>query len=173
MGSVLSMRENYINFYMTCIEAFKTLSNQIIINVGIENKKAIINRLKNIPKNIKLLTNAMQIKILEKSKLFITHGGMGSFQESLYFGVKMIVIPHNGDQFMVAKLVEEKLLGLVTKIEITKEELLDLYHEINTNSIIENNCKEHKKITRSENGRKDGANALASFIEKILDYEHK
>jgi len=166
MGSVLSMRKYYLDFYLTCVEAFKNLSHQVIINVGTENKKTILSKIDNIPENIKLLSHAPQIKILEKSKLFITHGGMGSFQEALYFGVKMIIIPHNGDQFITAKVAEENLIGLQSDIHVSKEKLIDLYNELETNKDIEKSCRKFRNEVRREDGGKAGAAEIILFLEK-------
>lgn len=46
-----------------------------------------------------------QIHYLKRAKLFITHGGGNSFNESIVCGCPMIVIPFFGDQFATSKYV--------------------------------------------------------------------
>ncbi len=46
-----------------------------------------------VPSNFKLYNYAPQLDILQDTDLFITHGGMNSSSEILYFGVPMLVIP--------------------------------------------------------------------------------
>ena len=53
-----------------------------------------------------------QIGLLDKVDLFITHGGMGSYQEALWKGVPLIVRPISYDQFLIAHEVERLGFGL-------------------------------------------------------------
>ncbi len=54
-----------------------------------------------------------QRQLLRRADLFIHHGGVSSFTESIYFGVPMIVLPFSSDQFNVAADVECSRIGAV------------------------------------------------------------
>ena len=54
-----------------------------------------------------------QRQLLRRADLFIHHGGVSSFTESVYFGVPMIVLPFSSDQFNVAADVEQSRIGAV------------------------------------------------------------
>lgn len=51
------------------------------------------------PGNVTLLQWARPLEILPRAALTITHGGLGSIKESLYFGAPMIVLPQCNDQY--------------------------------------------------------------------------
>ncbi|MCV5706991.1 UDP-glucosyltransferase, partial [Escherichia coli] len=70
------------------------------------------NQLKNVPPNFKVYNYVPQLEVLKQANLFITHGGMNSSSESLYFGVPMIVIPVMGDQPIVAQRIEDLKAGI-------------------------------------------------------------
>jgi UDP:flavonoid glycosyltransferase YjiC (YdhE family) len=51
-----------------------------------------------VPANALVVEWAPQLKVLKKSSIMITHGGLGSLKECIYFGVPMIVYPMMFDQ---------------------------------------------------------------------------
>jgi UDP:flavonoid glycosyltransferase YjiC (YdhE family) len=64
--------------------------------------------------NAYFLSRVPQLKVLETSDLFITHGGMGGIKESIYYKVPMLVFPLDlhYDQSGNALKVEVHGLGL-------------------------------------------------------------
>ncbi|HEX6552489.1 MAG TPA: MFS transporter, partial [Ktedonobacteraceae bacterium] len=59
-----------------------------------------------------------QLEILQRAALFITHGGMNSASEGMYYGVPLIVIPQAQDQFYVAKRVTRLKAGKMLLMKI-------------------------------------------------------
>jgi MGT family glycosyltransferase len=57
-------------------------------------------------KNFLVQNEVPQLEILQRAALFISHGGMNSVSEALFYGVPLIVIPQAGDQTWVARRVE-------------------------------------------------------------------
>jgi MGT family glycosyltransferase len=53
-----------------------------------------------------------QLAVLAHASAVITHGGMNTVNEALWFGVPMLVYPQRGDQHLVASRVEELGAGL-------------------------------------------------------------
>jgi MGT family glycosyltransferase len=54
-----------------------------------------------------------QLTLLQRTDVFITHAGMNSANEALYYGVPMIAIPQAGDQSWVAQRIEQLGAGKV------------------------------------------------------------
>ena len=54
-----------------------------------------------------------QLEILQQVDVFITHGGMNSVHEGLYFGVPEIVIPSHFEQLLNGKRVVETGCGIL------------------------------------------------------------
>jgi MGT family glycosyltransferase len=55
--------------------------------------------------------------VLKYTKLFITHGGMNSTNEGLYYGVPLIVIPQSADQPMIAQQVANIGAGIQLQMQ--------------------------------------------------------
>lgn len=68
------------------------------------------------------------------TKLFITHGGLHSVEESTYNAVPMVGVPFFADQFTNIKLVEQKGYGkLIEYLDITENTLHAAINELLTN----------------------------------------
>jgi MGT family glycosyltransferase len=64
------------------------------------------------PRNFIVRPSVPQIEILQRAAAFVTHGGMNSVQEALYYGVPLVVAPLGADQFWIASRVAELGAGL-------------------------------------------------------------
>ena len=89
-----------IDFYKLCFKAFGNTDHTVVMSIG---EKAQISDLGEIPKNFIVKNYVPQTEVLKYTKLFITHGGMNSTHEGLYYGVPLIVIPQSADQPIIAR----------------------------------------------------------------------
>lgn len=103
MGSIL--REEKI--LRKCIKAFANSEYEIVISLG--GRKP--DKYQQNAENIHVYQYVNQIEILQYASLFITHGGMNSIQEALYYNVPLMVFPINNDQFVNARRVQDLYLG--------------------------------------------------------------
>nr|WP_223873771.1 nucleotide disphospho-sugar-binding domain-containing protein [Streptococcus massiliensis] len=63
----------------------------------------------------------------ELASLFITHGGMNSVNEAIYYGVPMIVAPMRNDQPRVAQQVADLHLGkYLNKRGLTNQQIQEV-----------------------------------------------
>ncbi|CAG4989464.1 hypothetical protein DYBT9275_00298 [Dyadobacter sp. CECT 9275] len=67
-----------------------------------------------LPKNIHFFTHVPQLLVLENADLYITHGGLGSIKESIFYKVPMLVYPFDFryDQNGNGLKVEHHKIGL-------------------------------------------------------------
>ena len=65
-----------------------------------------------VPSNAVLVNEAPQLAILKKAYLAITHGGLNTVKECIFFGVPMIVFPIIGDQMGNAVRVAFHRIGV-------------------------------------------------------------
>ena len=107
MGTVTN---DMLLLYQNCLRAFKDTYFQVIMSVG---DTTDIDKLGKIPENISVFNEVDQMAVLEKADVFISHCGMNSVNESLYFGVPLIMLPQTGEQFGVASRVNQLEAGIM------------------------------------------------------------
>ena len=103
-----------IDFYKLCFKALGSTTHTVVMSIG---EKAQISDLGEIPKNFIVKNYVPQTEVLQHTKLFITHGGMNSTQEGLYYGVPLIVIPQSADQPIIAEQVANIGAGIQLQMQ--------------------------------------------------------
>ncbi len=106
MGTV---NNDMMPFYKTCISALKDTDYQVIMSVG---NLVDMGDFKELPENIEVFPYVDQIAVLKQADVFISHSGMNSVSESLYFEVPLIMSPQTTEQMGVAQRVLEFGAGI-------------------------------------------------------------
>ena len=106
MGTV---NNNLLSFYKTCLSAFENMPYQVILSVG---NLVSLNEFGKLPEHISVFSHVDQIAVLKKADIFISHCGMNSVNESLYFGVPLIMLPQTSEQSGVAERVSQLGAGI-------------------------------------------------------------
>ena len=75
-------------------------------------KRTNLADLEPIPENFLVRNFVPQLQVLERADLFVTHGGMNSVHEGLWYGVPLIAIPQQLEQAVVATQVERTGAGV-------------------------------------------------------------
>ena len=120
MGTVNQNRE----FYRNCINVLKPTGWQVIISMGTNT-----DHFEDLPENIQVYESVDQMAVLSIADAFITHCGMNSASEGLYFGVPLVLFPQTSEQGAVAKRVEELGAGVRLK-SISGEDVLDALSKV-------------------------------------------
>ena len=115
MGTVNQNRQ----FYRNCINALAATGWQVIISMGTNT-----DRFADLPENIQVYESVDQMAVLSIADAFITHCGMNSASEGLYFGVPLVLFPQTPEQDAVARRTEELGAGVRLK-SISEEDVLD------------------------------------------------
>jgi glucuronosyltransferase len=67
-------------------------------------------------------------------KLFITHGGLHSLEETVYYAKPIVAVPFFADQFLNMKFVERKGYGKVVDfLKMTEESFVNSIKEVLSN----------------------------------------
>lgn len=109
MGTVNNDMET---LYRQCIGALAPMGHQVILSVG---DQVDISRLGTLPENVQVYPRVDQMAVLEQADAFVTHCGMNSASEGLYFGVPLVLLPQTAEQGGVANRVEELGAGIRPK----------------------------------------------------------
>lgn len=87
----------------------------------------------------------------ENLKLFVSHGGMNSVLETMYYGVPMVIMPVFTDQFRNGRNVERRGAGkMVLRESVGNETFFDAVHLVLTD---ENYRSSAKRVSRLMNNR--------------------
>ena len=97
-------------FWKKLIAAFAGKRVEVVCSVGSEK---LVRALGDLPSNVRAFAKVPQLTLLSRATLFVTHGGMNSVNEALYYGVPMIVLPFGLDQPLVGRELQRRKLGRV------------------------------------------------------------
>ena len=103
LGSIISNR----GFCRECVRAFGNRPCSVILNTG----RVPVESLGALPENIHAFSFVPQLEVLQHTDVFLTHCGMNSVNEALYYGVPMVAMPFMNDQITNGRRVAELGLG--------------------------------------------------------------
>ncbi|MDQ2887665.1 MAG: hypothetical protein M3Y39_16455 [Chloroflexota bacterium] len=117
LGTVYTDR---LAFFQACLQAFARSRWQVVMAIGNVPRPA----LGPIPDNFLVQAFVPQLDLLPRTTLFITHGGMNSVNEALFYDIPLLVVPQWADQFWIARRAAE--LGaaeVLLDTQVTSEQL--------------------------------------------------
>jgi len=154
MGTVNQNRE----FYRNCIHALGETDWQVIISMGTNTE-----HFDDLPENIQIYETVDQMAVLSIADAFITHCGMNSASEGLFYQVPLVLFPQTPEQGAVAKRTEELGAGIMLE-SISEENILHALTEVLTNQTYKDNA-----IRISDSFHACGGVAEARvFLEEIV-----
>lgn len=106
MGTV---NNDMMPLYTQCIQALAHTAYQVILSVG-----TLVNPqdFGTLPENISVFPKVDQIAVLQQADVFVSHCGMNSVSESLYFGVPLVMLPQTSEQHGVAQRTAQLGAGI-------------------------------------------------------------
>ncbi len=158
MGTV---NNDMMALYKRCLSALADTDYQVIMSVG---NLVSIEEFGVLPENISVFTHVDQIAVLQQADVFVSHCGMNSVSESLYFGVPLIMLPQTAEQDGVA----ERVYQLGAGIKLDNSDASSILGAIN--KIFADDTYRQKAITLS-NGFKhcSGAKGAADKIMQVCE----
>lgn len=109
LGTVLN---NNVRFYRQCIRGLWELECDVLLSAGRNTDLSLLGEL---PSNVSVFPFVDQPKVLSQADVFVTHCGMNSVNESLFYGVPMLLFPQHSEESAVALRVRQLGAGIRTK----------------------------------------------------------
>jgi MGT family glycosyltransferase len=160
--SLGTLRNNRPEFYRMCLRAFESEEWQVVMSVG---NTIDIGALGPLPENFVVLRSAPQLELLPNVDAFVSHGGLNSTMESLYFGVPLVVVPSIKEQRLTAGRVQGMGLGLVLEHgQLTPETLREAVRTVACDQEIRRRVKSMQKLVRSAGGSERATEAIINFV---------
>ena len=131
------------SFYETIIDALGDTEHKVLISVTLGKAEELIAR--GLPKNIIVKSWVPQMRVLEHSKLFVSHVGAGGLMEAMLNGVPIIAVPNFGDQPINAEMVERLNVGRQIK-DKSVEGVKKIVEEVLQDEGIRESCEKYKKM---------------------------
>ena len=160
MGTV---NNDMMPFYKACISALRDTDYQVIMSVG---NLVSIEDFGELPENISVYSHVDQIAVLKKADVFVSHCGMNSVSESLYFEVPLVMLPQTSEQ----KGVAERVSQLGAGIKVDKLDGVSVMTAINKILSIDTYKKNAEKIAegfKNSSGAKGAADKIIQVCNDI------
>ncbi|MEK5163636.1 macrolide family glycosyltransferase [Paenibacillus sp. FSL R5-0527] len=153
------------DFYKLCFAAFAETKYTVILSVGSRTR---MEELGDIPANFIVAGYVPQLEVLQHAKLFITHGGMNSTSEGLYYGVPLIVLPQSADQPVIARRVAELGAGVqLNQADLTAGELREAAERVLGDPSIRKACVELGDSFRAAGGYRQAVEEIFAYKRSL------
>ena len=139
------------------INALGKTDYQVIISMGTNT-----DHFDAVPENIEIYESVDQMAVLSIADAFLTHCGMNSASEGLYFQVPLVLFPQTPEQGAVAKRTEELGAGIMLK-SISEEDILQALNTVLTVP----SYKENAVLVSDSFRACGGAKEARAFLEEI------
>ena len=156
MGTVNRNKE----FYRNCINALGKTSWQVIISLGHNSE-----HFENVPDNIEIYDFVDQMAVLSVADAFITHCGMNSTSEALYYKVPLVLFPQTPEQGAVAKRTEELGAGIRLK-SVSEDDILTSLKTVLNDPEYKNNAAKISESFHACGGTKEAVAFLESLRKR-------
>ena len=153
MGTINQNRQ----FYRNCISVLSRTRWQVIISMGTNT-----DHFDDLPDNIQIYESVDQMAVLSIADAFITHCGMNSVSEGLYFSVPLVLFPQTPEQDAVAKRTEDLGAGVRLK-SISETDIMDALSSVINDPKYKNEAERISESFRSSGG----AAEAKTFLEEV------
>ena len=160
-----------LGFYKNVMTAFSHDDVKVIMSVG---KQTNISDLGEIPDNFTVENFVPQLEVLKRTDVFISHGGMNSLNEAMYFDVPTIVIPQQIEQaFNGRRLSDLGVVKLLKSGKPTAKEIKMAVDEVLSDNSYKKNAQNYGKELRSGGGYVAAAEAILEYVYGDIQLDNK
>jgi MGT family glycosyltransferase len=155
-------------FFRSCFEAFADHPMRFVLSLG---KQLDAGALGPVPPNFIVRPSVPQLEILQRADAFITHGGMNSVHEGLYYGVPLIIVPHQFEQLFNARSVTARGAGYLIDDQlrrrpVTPESLRRALAEVVSEPRYRAAAQELQRALRATGGYRQAADELLAYVAR-------
>lgn len=151
-------------FFWLCFEAFRESDYQVVLSRG---KHADPAALGPVPDNFLVSPYVPQLEILSHARVFVTHAGMNSTMESLYYGVPLVAVPQTQEQAVTAQRIADMGLGIaMNKEAVTVATLREAVERAATDEAIHERVQQMQHLTREAGGYLRATEAILRFTRQ-------
>ncbi|MBQ6123199.1 MAG: glycosyl transferase [Clostridia bacterium] len=161
LGTVINDRPD---FYRTCVEALKDAPAEALIACGRDFDPGTLAPL---PGNIRIEPSVDQMAVLARTRLFVTHCGMNSASEGLYMAVPELLYPQTGEQWAVARRVEEMGAGRMLPEAAARDPRK--LRALVIQALGDDALSKAASAMRDDLRACGGASAAADFVEMVIE----
>jgi MGT family glycosyltransferase len=154
LGTVL---DGNVHFYRDCISALKGSDLRVIVSVGRSDVSAL-----DFPSEFIVRERVDQLAVLEVADCFVTHSGMNSVSESLYYGVPMVLYPQNSEESAVTDRAVELGAGVRLRNADPKSIRSAVFEVLGGASYRDSALRLSETLKRS-----GGSRAAADYVESV------
>ncbi|MEC0128368.1 macrolide family glycosyltransferase [Paenibacillus pabuli] len=163
MGTILNKN---LDFYQLCFEALGDLPLNVVLSSGkYTDMEPLADQ---IPSNFIVRPYIAQLEMLQHTDVFITHAGMNSTSEALYYNVPLVMIPLTSDQPLVANRVQELGAGItLNKHNLSATDLREALSEVLSNPSYKQQACLIGESLRQSGGYKRAAEMIMSHMASV------
>jgi MGT family glycosyltransferase len=155
---------NRADIYNACFKAFADTAWQVVLARG---KKVDPATLDPIPANFIVADYVPQLEVLQHTSVFISHGGMNSTMESLYYGVPLVVLPQMAEQAMTARQVQKLGLGVsLDGKEVSADGLLHAVQQITDDAAFAQRAQAMQQTLHEAGGYRKATDVLMHYVSR-------
>jgi Glycosyl transferases, related to UDP-glucuronosyltransferase len=165
-GSMPEVYPNLERFFQRIIEAVRNLPQyQLVLKTG---PNFAHEGFKNVPANALLLRRAPQLGILQRTSIFIMHGGLNGIKEALCYGVPMIVFPSAHDQPMNAARVAYHRLGVTgDALTMAVDQARAMIQKVGETDLYRERANHFRNIIRRYEEAQVSAMVVEAFLQRL------
>ncbi|WP_448621565.1 macrolide family glycosyltransferase [Geodermatophilus sp. URMC 65] len=148
-------------FYRTCIEAFGDGAWQVAMTIGDLDRTAVAP----VPPRVDVRPRFPQPAVLRHARAFISHAGMNSTMEALYYGVPLVCLPQMPEQAANADRIVELGLGeRLASDTLTPDTLRQAVSRVTTDEQVRANLERMRRAIRDAGGAERGAALIEDHL---------
>lgn len=164
LGTALDHRRGFLR---ACIDAFGARQWRVVISS--RGAPGLIDPAR-CPDNVVVTPFAPQLEVLSRAAVFVTHCGMTSTMEGLYYGVPMLGVPENTAQEMAARRVVELGAGLAMDAQsLTASALYEAVARVLAEPVYRDRARQMQRLVRAAGGHRRAADAMIRFCRDRAD----